>query len=102
MQQERAHVSFLIGAGGDPKEISNVGVGGACPAVEGFSDRAQADICRNDGNSAGDRGAVHAITRKRADRRRTPQGCGGIPSGDASSLSPASPPPPQTPAPTTP
>src|SRR6266849_1537748 len=87
MQQERAHVSFPIGPGSDPKQIGNVGVGGARSPVEGFSDGAQANIRRDDGNSAGDRGAVHAITRKRPDSRRTPQRCGGIQPGDVQPVS---------------
>jgi hypothetical protein len=87
MKQERAQVGFLIGPGNDPKEIGNVGVGGARSPVEGFSDGAQANIRRNDGNSAGDRGTIHAITRKRPDSRRTPQRCGGIQSGDVQSVS---------------
>src|SRR5580700_4934276 len=78
MKQQRAQVGFLIGPGNDPKEISNVGVGGARSSVERLPDRAQAHIRRDDGNGASDRGSVHAITRERPDSRRTPQRCGGV------------------------
>jgi hypothetical protein len=87
MKQERAHVSFLIGAGSDPKQIRNVSVGRAGSAVEGFSDRAQANIRRKDGNGAGDRRSVHAVTRKRPYGRRAPQRRGGVQSGDVEPVS---------------
>src|SRR6202022_4456435 len=87
MKQERAHVGFLIGPGSNSKEIGDVGVGGTRSPVEGFSNRTQANIRRNNTNSAGDRGSVHAITRKRPDSRRTPQRCGGIQSRDVQPVS---------------
>src|ERR1700731_281473 len=87
MKQEGAHVSFLIGSGKNPKEIGDVGVGGPGPAVESFPDRTQTDIRRNDSNSAGDRGSVHAITRERSDSRRTPQRRRRIQTGDVETVS---------------
>ena len=69
MEQKRAQVGFLIGAGGNPKQIGNVQIRAAGIPVEGFANRTQTNIRSKNCDCAGGGRSIHSITRQRSDRR---------------------------------